>query len=110
MYLTSTGTKRGQNVGAPNGIWVLKKTMLLLFVSPKVGDNTRILQSPLSVNTPDLFTSLRAGQADQLCNIGYTLISYDYGAFTGDTTDLNLKVFHGLDKKRSSFKSYLVSY
>lgn len=101
--LTSTGTKN--KMWSPQWHMGSEENDATIIRITQGGDNTRILQSPLSVNTPDLFTGLRAGQADQLCNIGYTLISYDYGAFTGDTTDLNLKVFHGLDKNEVALKA-----
>lgn len=101
--LTSTGTKN--KMWSPQWHMGSEENDATIIRITQGGDNTRILQSPLSVNTPDLFTGLRASQADQLCNIGYTLISYDYGAFTGDTTDLNLKVFHGLDKNEVALKA-----
>lgn len=101
--LTSTGTKN--KMWSPQWHMGSEENNATIIRITQGGDNTRILQSPLSVNTPDLFTGLRASQADQLCNIGYTLISYDYGAFTGDTTDLNLKVFHGLDKNEVALKA-----
>lgn len=100
--LTSTGTKN--KMWSPQWHMGSEGQAAHIIRITQGGDNTRILQSPLSVNTPELFSAVRDSQTD-LCNIGYTLISYDYGAFTGDTEDLNLKVFHGLDKNEVALKA-----